>query len=133
MRADQRIDLYEWCLYQVVRHYLDPEFVRVKPSRPRHRKAVHVAQSYRMVMSVLAWHGQEREMERLQAFTRGVQSVGLYNLKLQPLEECGVEVQRDENGAVMGAIEISPLKADSAEALKENLPEGIEFRDGLVI
>lgn len=92
VRADRKIELHEWCLYQVVRHYLDPEFVRVKPSRPRHRKAVHVAQAFATVVSVLAWHGHGREMERLQAFTRAVESVGLYNLKLHPLEDCDVQV-----------------------------------------
>ncbi len=89
-RADNKVDLYEWCLYQVVRHYLDPEFLQVTASKPRHRKAVHVRQEYRTVVSVLAWHGHEDEEERNQAFTRGVESVGLYNLTLRPLEECGV-------------------------------------------
>ncbi|MEP5764696.1 MAG: M48 family metallopeptidase [Halieaceae bacterium] len=89
-RADNHVDLYEWCMYQVLRHYLDPEFVQVKPSQPRHRKAVHVRQEFRTVVSVLAWRGHQDEEEREQAFTRGVESVGLYNLKLRPLEECSV-------------------------------------------
>ncbi len=89
-RADNKVDLYEWCLYQVVRHYLDPEFLQVTPSKPRHRKAVHVRQEYRTVVSVLAWHGHQDEEDRIAAFTRGVESVGLYNLTLRPLEECGV-------------------------------------------
>lgn len=92
VRADQKIELHEWCLYQVLRHYLDPEFTRVTPSRPKHRKAVHVARHYATVVSVLAWHGHGREPERERAFTRAVQSVGLYNEKLRPLEECNVQV-----------------------------------------
>jgi len=35
IRADGRIDLSEWCLFQLVRHYLDPEFLHTKPVRPR--------------------------------------------------------------------------------------------------
>ncbi|MEE4193329.1 MAG: M48 family metallopeptidase [Halieaceae bacterium] len=89
-RADNQVDLYEWCLYQVVRHYLDPEFLQVTPSKPRHRKPVHVRQEYRTVVSVLAWHGHQDEDDRKAAFHRGVESVGLYNLTLQPMEECGV-------------------------------------------
>jgi hypothetical protein len=89
-RADKRVDLYEWCLYQVVRHYLDPEFQQVRPSKPRHRKPVHVRQEFRTVVSVLAWHGHEAELERQAAFTRGVESVGLYDLTLRPLDECPV-------------------------------------------
>jgi UDP-N-acetylglucosamine/UDP-N-acetylgalactosamine diphosphorylase len=49
------------------------------------------------------------------------------------LESAGVAVEREADGAVAGAIEISPLTADSAEALGDNLPEGVEFRDGLAL
>jgi Zn-dependent protease with chaperone function len=90
VRADSKIDLYEWCIYQVVRHYLDPEFLQVKASAPRYRKPVHVRQEYRTVVSVLAWRGHVDEVERERAFHRGVESVGLYNLTLRPLEECSV-------------------------------------------
>jgi len=97
-RVDQQIDLYEWCMYQVLRHYLDPEFLQVKPSQPRHRKVVHVRQEYRTVLSVLAWRGHQDEQDRQQAFTRGVESVGLYNLVMRPLEECSVaEFSRSVN------------------------------------
>jgi len=49
------------------------------------------------------------------------------------LESAGVRVERDADGAVAGAVEISPLTADSSEALGANLPEGVEFRDGLAL
>ena len=85
-----KVDLDEWCLYQVIRHYLDPEFRQVTPSKPRYRKAAQVQDALATVVSVLAWHGHEDEKDRLAAFTRGVESLGLYNLKMRPLEECGV-------------------------------------------
>jgi hypothetical protein len=88
--ADRQIDLYEWCMYQVIRHYLDPEFVQVQPSRPEYRKPVHVRQAYRTVLSVLAWHGHEDAAERSEAFARGADAVGLHNISLRPLPECGV-------------------------------------------
>ena len=89
-RADQRVDLYECCMYQVIRHYLDPEFLQVKAASPKHRKIVHVRQEFRTVVSVLAWRGNVDAGEREAAFTRGVESVGLYNLTIRPLEECSV-------------------------------------------
>jgi hypothetical protein len=89
-RTDQRVDLYEWCMFQVIRHYLDPEFVQVKPSKARHRKPVHVREQLRTVISVLAWRGHADASEREGAFARGVESVGLHNLQLRPLDECSV-------------------------------------------
>jgi Zn-dependent protease with chaperone function len=92
IRADRQIDLYEWCMYQVVRHYLDPEFLLIKPSKPRYRKPVHVRQEYRTVLSVLAWRGHAEADAREAAFARGRESVGLPNISLRPLQECGVVV-----------------------------------------
>jgi Zn-dependent protease with chaperone function len=89
-RTDERVDLYEWCMFQVIRHYLDPEFVQVKPSKPRHRKPAHVRQQLRTVISVLAWRGHTDESEREAAFARGVESVGLHKLRLRPIAECSV-------------------------------------------
>lgn len=57
----------------------------------------------------------------------------LTDLYARWLESAGVAVEREADGAVAGAIEISPLTADSAEALGSNLPEGVEFRDGLAL
>ena len=42
------------------------------------------------MVSVLAWRGHSEETDRQQAFHRGVESVGLYNLQLRPLEACSV-------------------------------------------
>lgn len=49
------------------------------------------------------------------------------------LEACGVEVPRGEDGRPRGAVEVSPLAADSAEELRGRVGPGFEFRDGLVI
>ena len=90
IKVDKRIDLYEWCVYQVIRHYLDPEFVRVKVSKPRYRKPVHVREQLRTVFSLLAWRGHADAADSEAAFARGVDSVGLQGLLLRPLAECGV-------------------------------------------
>lgn len=47
------------------------------------------------------------------------------------LEACGVAVPRDRDGTVRGVLEISPLTADSADALRNALPSGTVFADGL--
>ncbi len=91
MRADQNIDLYEWCLYQLLRHYLDPEFGRVRASKPKHRKPQQVSDEYRLVLSLLVHHGHDNEEDAQKAFNRGVGSAGLYNLSLLPEAECDLD------------------------------------------
>jgi Zn-dependent protease with chaperone function len=87
VRADQRTDLFEWCLFQLLRHYLDPEYVDTPPSRPRYSHLARVRAPLRLVLSVLAYQG-EGDNER--AFRLGVEALDLPDLTLQPLGECTV-------------------------------------------
>ncbi|MFT4519918.1 MAG: Zn-dependent protease with chaperone function [Halioglobus sp.] len=87
VQANKRTELHEWCLFQLVRHYLDPEFVQVKPSRPRFRHLKKVARSIRVVLSVLA---HEDGQDPAVAFTLGVQALDLPTMTLMPREEASV-------------------------------------------
>ena len=86
IRADGRIDLFEWCLFQLVRHYLDPEFMRVKPAKPRYKTLHDVAPSLTTALGTLAHLGQGNTE---QAFNRGCEIAGL-NLTLPPLEHADI-------------------------------------------
>ena len=87
IRADQRTELLEWCLYQLVRHYLDPEFVQVTPSRPRYRRLGKVAGPLAEVLSVLAHEGSG---EAEAAFARARDVLALPKLALKPREALSV-------------------------------------------
>jgi Zn-dependent protease with chaperone function len=87
MHADAQLALHEWCLFQLVRHYLDPEFVTKKPSRPRYRKLQQVAPSVQIVLSLLA---HESSAESEQVFRLGMDSLGFTNLTLIPQPQCSV-------------------------------------------
>jgi UDP-N-acetylglucosamine/UDP-N-acetylgalactosamine diphosphorylase len=49
------------------------------------------------------------------------------------LEAAGVAVPRDAEGNACGLVEISPLFALDAEELRQRLPAGTRFRDGLCL
>jgi Zn-dependent protease with chaperone function len=87
IKADARTELYEWCLFQLTRHYLDPEFVQVRPSRPRYRKLHRVADHVRIVLSVLAHEGSG---EAETVFRLGADTLGLDHLELLPRDQCSV-------------------------------------------
>ncbi len=88
VRADGRTDLYEWCMFQLVRHYLDPEFIKVKPSRPRYRKLSKVLYHVRIVLSVLAHEGSG-ETEKV--FRLAADELDFQDLQLLAKEQCSVE------------------------------------------
>ena len=88
IQADKHIALHEWCLYQLVRHYLDPEFVRTKPSRARYRKVQQVVSPARSVLSLLA-HAGSGEPETV--FRLGADELGLSKVTLLPPEDCSIK------------------------------------------
>lgn len=87
VQADKRIDLHEWCLYQLLRHYLDPEFLRVTPSRSQHRRLSQVKQPLQAVLSVIAY---EDDSDPTSAFRCGVDSLELSGLSLLSRNEASV-------------------------------------------
>ena len=87
IQADQRTDLHEWCLFQLVRHYLDPEFVRVKPSRARYSKLQKVASHVRVVLSVLAHEGSG---DTVSAFRLAADELGFSAMAVLPQERASV-------------------------------------------
>jgi Zn-dependent protease with chaperone function len=87
IRADAQTELHEWCLYQLVRHYLDPEFIKVKASRPRYAKLQKVAYHLRVVLSVLAHEGSG---ETQAVFRLGADELGFDTMLILPREQCGV-------------------------------------------
>jgi hypothetical protein len=87
IRADRRTSLYEWCLFQLIRHYLDPEFFRVRPGRPRHRTLRRVFKQLRTVLSVLAYHGDD---DSELAFSTAANSLDLSDMTIAPSQSCDV-------------------------------------------
>jgi hypothetical protein len=87
IRADAKTELHEWCLYQLVRHYLDPEFTRVTPSRPRYAKLQKVAYHVRVVLSVLAHEGSG---ESGTVFRLGADELGFDTMAILPRDQCSV-------------------------------------------
>ncbi|MFU8764303.1 MAG: hypothetical protein ACNA7T_07270 [Haliea sp.] len=88
IRADRRTDLLEWCLYQLLRHYLDPEFVQVKPARARYRSLDKVRYSLRVVLSMLAYHGSGASEV---TFRLAADELGYPALQLLAAEDCSLQ------------------------------------------
>jgi len=87
IKADTLTELHEWCLYQLTRHYLDPEFIQVKPSKARYRRLRQVAYHLRVVLSVLAHEGGG---DTETVFRLGADELGFTRLQIMPREQCGV-------------------------------------------
>lgn len=90
IRADKQYHLFEWCLYQLVRHYLDPEFGKVKPAAAKHKTAADVSAAFTTVLSMLCHYGDTDPDTLSQAFHRGANVAGLYTLQLLAKTDCNL-------------------------------------------
>lgn len=87
IHADQRTELHEWCLFQLLRHYLDPEFIQVRSSRARYRSLRKVRFHLRTVLSVLAYQGAG---DAEPAFAAAASELGFGELTILPPAQCSV-------------------------------------------
>lgn len=85
--ADQHTDLFEWCLFQLLRHYLDPEYLQVPVSRPRYAKLGKLRTPLRQVLSLLAHQG---EADSQSAFDLACDTLGLEGLQMLPSADCKI-------------------------------------------
>jgi len=91
IRADRKTDLFEWCLYQLIRHYLAGEFEPDKTRKPKFKEAKQLSDEYQIVLSVLARFGHEDDQTIERAFNRGAMSASLHTLRILPEEDCDLE------------------------------------------
>jgi Zn-dependent protease with chaperone function len=91
IKADQQVDMYEWCLYHLVKHYLSHQFEKVERSRPIFSAIPEIAEPFSVVLSSLAYFGHEEDKDIQRAFGIGANSIGLYTIRLLAQEQCQVE------------------------------------------
>ena len=119
IRLDQQTSLFEWCLYQLVQHYLAAEFGKPsarKPRKARFSQPQELAEPYQLVVSLLAHQGHDNTEDAEKAFNRAVGSAGLYNLRLLPESECQLDA----------FIKAANLLAQAKPLLKPRLLKGLE-------
>lgn len=106
IRSDRKTELFEWCLYQVVRHYMAAEYEPERSRKPRFKDAAAISNELRLILSVLAYYGSADEKDRERAFNLGAAAAGLYTLELLPEEACDLD---DFYKAVNKLADLYPL------------------------
>lgn len=91
IRADQRYEIFEWCLFELVRHYLAAEFEPSRSYRAQFKSVSEVEKPYALVLSLLAHHGHASESDAQRAFNRGANTAGLYRLQMLPADQCALD------------------------------------------
>ena len=129
VRADGRVDLFEYSLGMVLFSYLDVHFGLKKPPTVRYRTTIAVAGPLTVVLSHLAYAGQDRPEDVQRAFQAGTQgrlvqasllardqcALQAFDAALAQLAQSSPNVKRDVIAAVTACI-----AADGRVTLEEN-------------
>jgi hypothetical protein len=81
IKADQKIDLFEYLISRMIERHLAPTFRRRKPSKTRYTSIASIVDKCGVVLSCLAHYGSPSEDAARQSFERGAALLGV---SLQP-------------------------------------------------
>lgn len=87
VKADGKIDLFEWCLYRMILQYLNPAFDKAKAIKAKHGNVKKLAAEIETVLSFVANHGHNSLEGALESFDIAAGIAGFEGLKLQAKTE----------------------------------------------
>lgn len=76
MKADNDIDLFEWCLHRLFVRHLDNAYQPSRSSKVRYSKVDELESECRIVLSALAVHGAENDEAATHAYEQGLLLLG---------------------------------------------------------
>ena len=90
IKADGRVELFEWALHRAVLRHLEPAFRVSKKVRLGHASLSGLGQEAALIMSALA-HAGEHPHGAAAAFAQGVKILKIQGLALYSRKQCGVQ------------------------------------------
>lgn len=86
VKADSKIDLFEWVLQKIVLRHLDPHFTEARPPKAKYHTLDAVSHHVATLLSALAYVGASDESAAQTAFDAGAKVAGSSALRLKPME-----------------------------------------------
>jgi hypothetical protein len=105
IKADGKVDLFEYTVHAMVLRYLDVHFELSKPPTIRHRQMGPLVSPVVGVLSTMAYAGSDDEAEIRVAFDKGMAEIG-QPASLLPESECSV---RNLDEALRVLVRATPL------------------------
>ena len=122
IKADKKIDLFEWSLQKIITRYLEDAFWNKPPPAVKHKKLASVKQEATTLVALLSYAGHKDEEERNKAFKEGVKLLGFENAALPAKKKVNLKALNnavDELALLQPLIKPQLLKACVACALSD--------------
>jgi Zn-dependent protease with chaperone function len=95
MKADGRVQIFEWLLFQLVKQNLDRHFALSRPLKPQYKTLASLAEYYQIVLSRVVHYGFEDqdlasvdEQDKRLAFIRAADTAGVKGMSLMSKQAC---------------------------------------------
>ena len=88
IRADEKIDLFEWALHRMILRHLEPHYRKVRPARTKYYSLRPLVQETSLLIATLACCGHEQEDEARAAFEAATGGLGVDPLEMPAREAC---------------------------------------------
>lgn len=129
IEMDSRVDLLEWSLQKILFNHLDGQFFRLARSKTRYSYAGQLKQEIQLILSVLAYAGQQDQNEIEAAFDAATKTLEFSGLQLTAKNEISLS---DLDRALQELEKLKPLakpqllKACAASVLRDQKISPVE-------
>ena len=90
VEADEQLELFEWVLQRMILRHLAPQFGDAQPTRVQYYALNRLAAPVSVLLSALAYGGQDDATAAAAAFEHGKAQPGMPPLRLLERHECGL-------------------------------------------
>jgi hypothetical protein len=110
IKADKKIAMFEWCVFQIFRYYLASTFEQKKLRKTKSTYKDDAVESYVTVLSCLAYYASNDQKIIERAFYRGTNTAGYYNVSLLARSGCSIEYFGDACGKLANCYPLVKAK-----------------------
>ena len=88
IRADEKVDIFEWVLHRLILHHLEPHFVPQRRTAVRYRSLKSITGDCALLLSCLAHAGHPDADAAASAFRQAAPQLGVGAVELMPADRC---------------------------------------------
>jgi len=129
IEMDSKVDLLEWSLQKILFNHLDGQFFKLPHARARYSRLAQVKKEIELILSVMAYAGQQNQGDAEKAFDSAAQALELSELVLRTRSEIrlsGVDAALEKLAKLKPLVKPRLLKACVASIVHDQRVSPVE-------
>jgi len=126
---DSKVDLLEWSLQKILFNHLDGQFFKLPHTQARYSRPAQVKKEIELILSVMAYAGQQNQSDAEKAFDSAAQALELSELALRASSEIrlsGVDAALEKLARLKPLAKLRLLKACVASIMHDQRVSPVE-------